>query len=308
MAAPSRRLYIIVLVIFLLFIPTGLVINHYGPAMAEAWRWRHLGKPMGHKGKVVGYIIAGGHQEKCCELDLSGEVVREWATEHNCFVVDVLADGNLLLGTGRKVTEIERGGKVVWELPASAGLSQPVDVSRLENGNTLVVDLARGRVVEFSPKGKEVWSYKCKNPYSAQRLGNGNPLIGSLGSSRAGRGFEVTPAGEVGWEKTGRRGPHYARRLANGNTLVAYYYERKVVEVDRDGREVWSHECNGNRPGLDRLKSAERVPDGRTLVVIDESSRFGTRGEILLISPDGKEEVLYEGPAAGRACAVYEGR
>jgi len=60
MAAPSRKLYIGVLVVFLLFIPTGLLLYHFGPVMVEAWRWRHLGQPVERKGRVVGYAVSSG--------------------------------------------------------------------------------------------------------------------------------------------------------------------------------------------------------------------------------------------------------
>jgi hypothetical protein len=41
------------------------------------------------------------------------------------------------------------------------------------------------------------------------------------------------------------RFPISAVRLANGNTLVVSMTERKVVELDREGREVWSHAVEG---------------------------------------------------------------
>jgi len=293
MPAPGKKLYIGVLVAFLLFIPAGLLLHRYGPAMVEAWRWRHLGKPLERKGRIVGYIVSNGlDSTPIRELDLSGKVVREWATRRDCFGIEVLANGNLLLGSGEdtgKVEEVDREGKVVWKLPASIALSNAMDVSRLRNGNTLVADYG-GRVIEFTPAGAEVWNYNCAYSYSAQRLANGNTLIGS-GTSN-GSVIEVSPAGAPGWEKKNLRFPVHVQRLASGNTLVADNYQGKVIEVDHGGKVVWEYKC---RYPL----GAERLPDGRTLV-----SSHG-RGEIILVSPDGKEEVLYKG-ARGRACAIYE--
>jgi len=302
MAAPSRKLYLGVLVAFLLFIPAGLLLHHYGPALVEAWRWRHLGKPLERKGRVVGYLVnSGDSSSPIRELDLSGKVVREWPARSNCFGIEVLANGNLLLGSNGKVEEVDREGKVIWKLPPSVALSQAWDVSRLGNGNTLVADYlfeidefggrAGGRVVEFTPEGAEVWSYKCALPYSAQRLRNRNTLIGS--GVGGGRVFEVSPAGEVVWEKKYLGTPHQVRRLANGNTLVADYHLSKVIEIDQDGEVVWEHKCG-------RPVSAERLPDGRTLIGQQSPARM------LLVSPNGKTEVLYKG-SNGRACAIYEG-
>jgi len=265
----------------------------------EAWRWRHLGKPMERKGKVVGYVVSNGRVGiPIRELDLSGKVVREWTTRSGCFGIEVLANGNLLLGSIGKVEEVDREGKVVWELPASVVLSQARDVSRLGNGNTLVAECsASGRVIEFTPEGAEVWSHKCVQPLSVQRLRNGNTLIGSVARGvRGGRVIEVSPAGEVVWENKGLRHPFHVRRLANGTTLVADYRPGKVIEVDRDGEVVWEHKCSDP-------VGAERLPDGRTLV---SRSSYG-RGAIILVSPDGKAEVLYQG-SNGRAVAIYEGK
>ncbi len=287
MAAPTKKLYIGVLVVFLLFIPTGLLLYRWGPAMVEAWRWRHLGKPLERKGRVVGYVVSGGYRGAIREFDLSGKGVREWTTRDECFGLEVLASGNLLLGSNKKVEEINREGKVGWELPASAGISWATDVSRLGNGNTLVTDYTGDRVIEFYPEGAKVWSYKCDWPCSAQRLPNGNTLIG-IGRG----GFEGSPAGEVVWAKVGLQWPRHVRRLTKGNTLIADHDQNKVIEIDRDGEVVWEYKC-GNPVG------AERLPDGRTLVSV-----LG-RNEIILVSPDGKGEVLYKG-SNGRACAIYE--
>jgi len=290
MPAPTKKLYIGVLVVFLLFIPAGLLLYRYGPAMVEAWRWGHLGKPMERKGRVVGYVVSsGGSRGPIREFDLSGKVVREWPARDVCYGIEVLASGNLLLGSMGRVEEIDRKGKVVWELPASAGILLAMDVSRLGNGNTLIADYDGGRVIEFTPGGAEVWRYQCKSSRSAQRLRNGNTLIG-VGLHSGGRVFEVSPAGEVVWEKKGLGRPFHVRRLASGNTLVADNSQSRVVEVNRDGEVVWEYKCV-------YPVGVERLLDGRTLV---------SSSEIILVSPDGKTAVLYKG-TNGRACAIYEG-
>ena len=38
--------------------------------------------------------------------------------------------------------------------------------------------------------------------------------------------------------------PIAAVRLANGNTLVAFMNETRVVELDREGKEVWEHKTD----------------------------------------------------------------
>lgn len=81
----------------------------------------------------------------------------------------------------------------------------------LDNGNILIFDNGGDkrnytRIIELNPITKEiVWEYKadppesffCKSVGFAQRLPNGNTLIGD---GQGGRAFEVTKEGEIVWE------------------------------------------------------------------------------------------------------------
>jgi len=256
------------------------------------------GKPerLPAKGKtVVGYILTGGSGTTSYELDLSGRVVRQWTTPNDCFGLDVLDDGHVLLGSARSVTEVDGAGMVVWQIPATVSFSRVVDASRLENGNTLVADCNAGRVIEFSPAGREVWSYKCDRPYSAQRLENGNTLIGS----GSGSVIEVKPSGRVFWQKTGGRCAVHVRRLANDNTLITDFSGNRVEEVDLDKRTIWSYSCSGNPVG------AERLPDGRTLISTRSAQYASGSRVLLLVSPDGKVVTLGRPLTDGRAYPIY---
>jgi len=306
MAAPSRKLYIGVLVAFLLFIPAGLLLYHFGPAMVESWRWRHLGGPMETRGRFAGCVVTGGWGADRLLLDASGKVLRRWDNTCETAVV-ALDNGNVLFGSLGRVWEIDREGREIWRLPESAGLGWVSDVQRLASGTTLVAaqrterDAVSHPVLEFTPAGKEVWRYKCDGyPQSVQRLVSGNTLI-CLWDKGA---VEITRAGETVW-KYERRGCSSARRLANGNTLLASASEGRVVEVDRAGEVVWEHKCE-NPVG------AERLPDGRTLISSCRRPPMPSAVgpplvRIIHVSPDGEYELLFNGPG-GRAGAGYEGR
>jgi hypothetical protein len=299
MAAPSNRMYLVTLIIFLLFLPGGLLFYHYGPALVLAWRFRKLGRPLEARGRVVGYILTGGSGTQSYELDPKGQIVRRWTTDADCFGVAVLPDGHALLGSARSVTEIDDDNQVVWKSPAALSFSRVVDVSRLGNGNTLVADCSAGRVLEFTPAGQEVWSYQCDRPYSAQRLKNGNTLIGAGNGSVT----EVKPDGKVVWQKAGGVCVVHARRLANKNTLITDFSGNRVEEVDLDGRTVWSYDCGGNPAG------AERLSDGRTLISTRSASDVYGLRVLLLVGPDGKEEWRFAGGLSdGRACPIYARR
>jgi len=289
MAAPTRRMYIGVTVAILLFIPAGVVINYWGPAIRDAWRCRKIGRPLEQKGKVVGYLWAGGTSYVSRELDLAGKVTRESPPAGQCFQMERLANGNTLKAAGQKerLEEITPDGEVVWKTPPSMRVTCLVDVSRLSNGNTLVVYEG---VAELDSEGKTVWSHACSEPYSAQRLANGNTLIGTRASV-----MEITSEGRIVWEKSGFDYLFHARRLANGNTLLATGTGGKVVELDRAEDEVWSHKTRGF------AISAERLPDGNTLIVTQGPN------DLILVSPDGKEKTLGAG-SDGKARPIYSGR
>jgi len=90
-----------------------------------------------------------------------------------------LPNGNTLVCLyAGQVQEISRGGKVVWEL---AGLSSPLDAQKLPNGNVLITEYGRRRIVELTVSGKEVWQWSPSNavrrPFSARRLPDGRTVV-----------------------------------------------------------------------------------------------------------------------------------
>jgi hypothetical protein len=102
-----------------------------------------------------------------------------------------------------------QAGELVWAW-GQGELLRPHDATVLANGNILVFDNRTGegasRIVELDPIARKiVWEYPrggAPDFYSGsrgtvQRLPNGNTLIGE---SNRGRGFEVTPEGDVVWE------------------------------------------------------------------------------------------------------------
>jgi hypothetical protein len=109
--------------------------------------------------------------------------------------VQLLDGGNILaaLRTLGRVVEVDRLGKVVWELK---DLKRPWSCQRIDNGNTLISESNGDRVVEVDRGGKVVWSYEVKYPTHAQRLPDGHTVISNLWTV-----FEIDPRGKVLWEK-----------------------------------------------------------------------------------------------------------
>jgi hypothetical protein len=92
------------------------------------------------------------------------------------------------------------------------------------DGHFLVAHMDLGKVVEYDPDGKAVWSVDAPSAWAAVRLKNGDTLISG---NQHGYVREVNPQGKTVWEigKNDLPGiPLYTvqevTRLANGNTLI----------------------------------------------------------------------------------------
>lgn len=122
-------------------------------------------------------------------------------------------------------------------------------------GTFLAAHMDNGKVAEYNPDGKEIWSVAVASPWSAIRLTNGNTLITSNKSFAR----EVNPKGETVWEFTQKDVPDIklfviqgAERLANGNTVIMNWCPTaiknpkdwtgsvQVLEVTPDKKVVWA--------------------------------------------------------------------
>ncbi len=193
-----------------------------------------------------------------------------------------------------RVIEVDSDGNIVWEV---TGLDFPVDVERLENGNTLIVESYEHRVIEVDSFGNIVWEKIFEDnwfPLDAERLDNGNTLIavpyqqaiievnsagvivwwtlvfqpwdvekldnGNILVADTYRVIEIDGDGNIVWEIAGLENED-AERLDNGNTLLADGITNRVIEIDSDGNIVWE------KTGLFTPTDAERLENGNTLIV-----------------------------------------
>ncbi len=125
------------------------------------------------------------------------------------------------------------------------------------NGHTLIaLGNGNGGVVELDRRKKEVWRYPFRDCWTAEKLANGNYLIGSHSQEKL---VEVTRDKKVVWEyPTKAMG---AVQLGNGNVLAATHTSHTVIEIrKRDKQIVWQYNA-----GADCYK-ARRLPNGNTLV------------------------------------------
>jgi hypothetical protein len=131
-----------------------------------------------------------------------------------------LADGNTMVAESgnRRIFEVNKDGRIVKEIPLTVEKPDPHRdtrmVRKLDTGNYLACHEGDGCVREYDEKGKVVWTYKLD-------LG-GRPR--AAGHGPEGHGTDV----------------YGAIRLANGNTVIAGGNNNRVLEVNRDGKVVWS--------------------------------------------------------------------
>jgi len=158
-----------------------------------------------------------------------------------------------------KVFIVSAEGKVEWEYPAP----KCNDLWVLPNGN-LLFTTGHG-VKELTREKKVVFEYQSKSEiYACQRLPDGNTFIGE---SNAGRLLEVAPDGKIVKElrllPEGKDAGHAymrnARKLKNGNYLVAHYGPEVVIEYDPKGKVVREIPAKGAPHSVIRLENGNTL-------------------------------------------------
>ncbi len=177
---------------------------------------------------------------------------------------------------------------------------------KTEEGTTLFADnrnFNHPKIVEVDMQGQVVWSYavprnlfpskRKKNSIisDVDRLANGNTLfvLQLVGL------YEVSPEGKIVWRRKDGKASHDVDRLANGNSIYVRGWAKRggkhVIEVDSNGKEVWSWDgmdAYGGKPyqavdegGWIHVNGVTRLENGNTLVSL---RNFNMVAEV---SPDG---------------------
>jgi hypothetical protein len=185
--------------------------------------------------------------------------------------------------TGGLVCIISDEGKLLWDYPAL----NCNDLWVLPNGN-LLFNTGRG-VKEVTRDKKIVFNYQSESEiYACQRLASGDTFIGECSSGLL---LEVTPSGQIVKKikllPDGIDGGHgfmrNARKLANGNYLVAHYGLDKVSEYDPDGRIV------REIPVKAGPHSVIRLPNGNTLIAYSDHN-----GDPGIVEVDVADKIVWQ--------------
>jgi outer membrane protein assembly factor BamB len=108
-------------------------------------------------------------------------------------------------------------------------LNGPLDAVVLANQHVLVAE--RNRVTERDLRGKVVWQKEVDQPFSVQRLPNGNTFISATNVL-----LEVDRAGKIVLSVTVGGQGNAARRLKDGRIVA--FDRNDVMQLDKAGRVV----------------------------------------------------------------------
>ncbi len=202
-----------------------------------------------------GNVLMPVSATKIVEMSPEKKVVWEYEskpTKENKGRVEVhsfqrLADDVTLIAESgnQRLIEVDRAGKIVREIPLTVDKPDPHRDTRLarklDNGHYLVCHEGDGKVREYDDTGKVVWSYTLDLA--------GRPR--SPGHGPEGHGTEVFGA----------------IRMPNGHTMIAGGNNNRVIEVDKEGKIVWSighDELPGIR--LAWVTTLQLLPNGNLIV------------------------------------------
>lgn len=233
-----------------------------------------------HTGRPRKVLIGDYSAKALAIVNEKGDI--EWQTPiRNIHDAARLPNGNLLFQTDwTEIVEMTPDHKVVWKYDAAkqnGNEGKRVEVhafQRLADGSTMIVESGPARIIEVDVTGKILKQIPLQvdhpNPHTdtrlVRKLDNGHYLVAHEGDNQVVR--EYSTDGKVVWEyKTGTK-VYSAIRLKNGNTLIGMGDGHRVIEVDPQGKTVWSVE-EKELPGITLawVTMVERLPNGNTLIV-----------------------------------------
>ena len=152
-----------------------------------------------------------------------------------------------------RLLEVDREGKMRHTIRLKVDKPDPHHDTRLarklSNGHYLVAHEGDGMVREYDRSSKVVWEYNVKaQVYSAERLANGNTLIGCGNGHRV---VEVDASGRDVWSLEQDELPGITlawvtmvERLPDGHTRVVNCHagpnNPQFIEVSADKKVVWT--------------------------------------------------------------------
>jgi len=240
-------------------------------------------------------------------VDTTGKV--EWKMPEKREASDtwLLPNGHILMAYKYGVKEIipdmasGTGAKTVWERPTAKGgethACQPLPKNRILIGESYQ---GVSYILEIDRAGKEYARVELKGfggAHNSFRQIRKTPLGTYLVTQQRGNGkaLEIDAKGKT--LRTFAGGRFVATRLANGNTLIACGDAHRVIEVDPEGKTVWSvgkDDIEGVSIGF--AAGLQRLPNGNTLLT-NWGGHGGSAGPAILEITRAKK-VVWKSPAS----------
>lgn len=216
------------------------------------------GEQVGPRRRVLAADYSPG-KKRIAILDADGKI--QWQHPiNNIHDAHVLPNGNVLFQADwTKIVEADKEGKVVWQYDArtNGNENRAVEVhafQRLEDGTTMIAESGPGRIIEVDRHGRITKQIKLmvSKPDAHRDTRNARKLPnGNYLVAHEGDAAvrEYDATGNVVWEYPVGSAVYSSVRLGNGNTLIGTGNGHSVIEVSPEKKIVWQVGEN-DVPGL----------------------------------------------------------
>ena len=216
-----------------------------GPGPANEPRWEFDGPRYPLDVHIIGanrLLMAEYFDRRVTERDFKGNILKQFHANLPV-ACQRLPNGDTFIVTRQLLSIVDPDGKEVFTW--SPQLPSITAAKRLRNGQIAVVTTG-GRCQLLDIKGRELKSFQMGGAVytlggNIDVLPNGRILTPLNNLNRV---VEFDWAGNKHWEAIVSR-PVSATRLSNGHTLVTCSLDYRVIELDAQGKEVWSYHTEG---------------------------------------------------------------
>ena len=238
------------------------------------------------------YRVLGQDRGRVVIIEPSGKIVWETPVRHTAHDIQLLPGGNILMPTSdTTLVEMTPDKKVVWKHVSKPreGYKGSVEIhafQRLTDGLTMIAESGNKRIIEVDSEDKIVKSFDLmvdkpnshRDTRRARKLANGHYLVchevdGAIreydGTGKVVWSYKLDLAGREATPGHGGHGTEVfnAIRLPDGNTLIAGGNNNRVIEVNPEGKIVWTIN-HDELPGIKLawVTGLQRLPNGNTIV------------------------------------------
>lgn len=159
--------------------------------------------------------------------------------------VHMLPNGNILFhDSWTHMAEITLDKKIVWEYDSAKQnvKGKRVDVhafARLKNGETMIVESGRGRIIHVNKEGKLMKEFPLKKGATNTRWARMTEQGHYVVASEAHGVTEYDADGKVVWDYPIQGRVYGARRLKNGNMFICAGGGNRILEVTAKKEIIW---------------------------------------------------------------------